>query len=299
MKLTPEQLELLVKGFQEHDFTQDVHLRGGMEDPEDEPKREYNPLEKKVLSYMKRNLPALGFKRNMNNFTDKHPVNLLMSADAQYISDEAMKILEDAEQTEAAIDQYFERFAPIIEYTAESYCKAKGKTEEELDDTDMQRIMDRVTAVVNEELMNVVMQGQQVPAINDIAHRNLTHEDFGSKYNFDYINFHVKWTKCKTDVGSMLSMEAENEKAMEEDPDGPLPVDVKYDVDYIFLMMKNAFCETLNDVDATIFHMREDGYTQDQIAERLGYKNHSPVAKRLKKLRERWDEFMLEIEPKE
>ena len=86
---------------------------------------------------------------------------------------------------------------------------------------------------------------------------------------------------------------------MEEDPDGPLPVDVKYDVDYIFLMMKNAFCETLDDADATIFHMCEDGYTQDQIAERLGYKNHTPVTKRLKKLRERWDEFMLEIEPKE
>ncbi len=110
MNLTPEQLEMLVKGFQKHDFTQEVYLPGGMENPEDEPDRKYNPLENRVRSYMKRNLLALGFTRNINNFTEQHPANLLISADAQYISDEAVKILEDAEQTEAAIDQYMQQF---------------------------------------------------------------------------------------------------------------------------------------------------------------------------------------------
>ena len=184
MNLTPEQLEMLVKGFQKHDFTQEVYLPGGMENPEDEPERKYNPLENRVRSYMKRNLLALGFTRNINNFTKQHPANLLISADAKYISDEAVKILEDAEQTETAIDQYMELFAPIIEYTAKSYCNAKGKTLDELDDSDVWRIMDRVTSVSNIELMNVVMQGQQFSAINEIAHYNLTHEDFGNKFNF-------------------------------------------------------------------------------------------------------------------
>ena len=169
MDLTPEQLEMLVKGFQKHDFTQEVYLPGGMENPEDEPERKYNPLENRVRSYMKRNLLALGFTRNINNFTEQHPANLLISADAKYISDEAVKILEDAEQTEAAIDQYMELFAPIIEYTTNSYCNAKGKTLDELDDSDVWRIMDRVTSVSNIELMNVVMQGQQFSAINEIV----------------------------------------------------------------------------------------------------------------------------------
>ena len=121
MNLAPEQLEMLIKGFQKHDFTQEVYLPGGMENPEDEPERKHNPLENRVRSYMKRNLLALGFTRNINNFTEQHPANLLISADAKYISDEAVKILEDAEQTEAAIDRYMELFAPIIEYTAKSY----------------------------------------------------------------------------------------------------------------------------------------------------------------------------------
>lgn len=302
MNFTPEQLEILVKGFQENDFTQSVHLRGGVwnsekKKEEDDQERKYNPLETRVLSYMKRNLPALGFKRNMNNFTEKHPVNLLMSADAQYISDEAKKIFEDVEQTDAAIEQYFELFAPLIETAGKSYCAAKGKTEEELDDSDIQRIMDRVTSVVNIELMNVVMQGQQFPAINDIAHTNLTHEDFGNKFNLDSINFHEQWTRCDTVVQEMLSLDAELEKEV-ENPDAPVTIEPGHEVDYVGQALINAFCETLNDIDVTIFRMRMDDRTYAQIAEKLGYKNHSAVLKRVKKIGERWTKFMSGIKPK-
>ena len=296
MNLTSEQLEMLVKGFQKHDFTQEVYLPGGLENPEDEPERKYNPLENRVRSYMKRNLLALGFTRNINNFTEQHPANLLISADAQYISDEAVKILEDAEQTEAAIDQYMELFAPIIEYTAQSYCDAKGKTLDELDDSDVWRIMDRVTSVSNIELMNVVMQGQQFSAINEIAHDNLTHEDFGKKFNFDSINFHEQWTRCDTVVQEMLSLDAELEKEA-ENPDAPVTIEQGHEVDYVGQVLINSFCETLNDIDATIFRMRMDGRTYAQIAEKLGYKNHSAVLKRVRKIAERWTEYMNEIKP--
>ena len=296
MNLTPEQLEMLVKGFQKHDFTQEVYLPGGMENPEDEPERKHNPLENRVRSYMKRNLLALGFTRNINNFTEQHPANLLISADAQYISDNAVKILEDAEQTEAAIDQYMELFAPIIEYTAKSYCNAKGKTLDELDDSDVWRIMDRVTTVSNIELMNVVMQGQQFSAINEIAHYNLTHEDFGNKFNFDSINFHEQWTRCDTLVQEMLSLDAELEKEA-ENPDAPVTIEQGHEVDYVGQVLINSFCETLNDIDATIFRMRMDDRTYAQIAEKLGYKNHSAVLKRVRKIAERWTEYMNEIKP--
>ena len=297
MNLTPEQLEMLVKGFQKHDFTQEVYLPGGMENPENEPERKYNPLENRVRSYMKRNLLALGFTRNINNFTEQHPANLLISADAQYISDEAMKILEDAEQTEAAIDQYMELFAPIIEYTAKSYCNAKGKTLDELDDSDVWHIMARVTSASNIELINVVMPGRRFSAINEIAHYNLTHEDFGNKFNFDSINFHEQWTRCDTLVQEMLSLDAELEKEA-ENPDAPVTIEQGHEVDYVGQVLINSFCETLNDIDATIFRMRMDDRTYAQIAEKLGYKNHSAVLKRVRKIAERWTEYMDEIKPK-
>ncbi len=37
--------------------------------------------------------------------------------------------------------------------------------------------------------------------------------------------------------------------------------------------------------------MREKGYTHAEIAQRLGYKTHSAVTKRLKAMREKYDEF--------
>ena len=43
--------------------------------------------------------------------------------------------------------------------------------------------------------------------------------------------------------------------------------------------------------------MRESHQPYEKIAEVLGYKNHSAVIKRLKKLRERWIEFNREYEP--
>ena len=38
------------------------------------------------------------------------------------------------------------------------------------------------------------------------------------------------------------------------------------------------------------------GYTQEEIAERLGYKNHSAVTKRLQAIRKQWDLFSSEKE---
>ena len=186
MNFTLEQLEILVKGFQEHDFTQLVHLPAMTEESElsKEQAKKYKTFYGQVQGYMRRNLPELGFKRNMNNFTQDHPVNLLMHADADYIAVKTLEIFDDEEQKDAAIEQYMELFYPLIEIAAESYCEAKGKTIDDLSDSDMRKIFDRVTNTVNEELMNTVMQGQQFPAINDIAHRNLAHEDFSNKFNF-------------------------------------------------------------------------------------------------------------------
>lgn len=257
-----------------------------MENPYDEPERKYNPLEKRVLSYMKQNLPDLGFTRNMDFFTEKHPVNALMSADARYISNEAMQILEDEEKTCAALDRFDEMFSPLLELTADAYCQSSGKTVDALDDDDMQCIRDHVTSAVNTELINVLMQGQQFPALNNIAHKHLTHEDFDDKRNPDSINFYKQWTRCDTFVREMLSLDDET-----------LTLDIRTSIepDLITQALFDEFCETLNDTDRTILRMRMDKFTYTQIAEVLGYKNHSAVHKRAKKIADRWTEFTSEI----
>lgn len=55
--------------------------------------------------------------------------------------------------------------------------------------------------------------------------------------------------------------------------------------------IRDAFANTLSTTDREIYYMREQGYTQAEIAERLGYKTHSAVTKRLRAMREKYDEF--------
>ena len=282
-KFSDEQREILQKGFQEHDFTQNVSLSPGCKFSGKEAET-YKGLKTSVKDSMKNVLSAFGIHRKMDNFSKDHPVNLLMDSDASYIAEEATKILGDEQQTEAAIDQYFDLFGPLVEIATNSYCKAKGKRRSELTAEDRQRIMDRVTQVVNEELSQAVMEGQQFSELFEIAHDAPAHEDFPNDWNPDSINFHDAWTHCKTQVGEMLSL---------DEPDAP---EVGTDDDMITQMILNAFCERLDDVDATIFHMREDGYTQAEIAKELRYKNHSAVTKRIQSIRKQWDEFIKEYD---
>lgn len=288
MELTKEQLEILVDGFRQHDLTKEIAL------PTEkilsgELKPMYSPLEKRIMEYMKSNFPELGIKRHMENFSVNHPVNMMMGIDARYIANETKEIYEDEERKNAAVEQYMELFSPLFDTATKSYCKAKGKNPLTLNDEDIQRITDRVVTVVNEELTSVLMQGQQFTALNEISHEIPAHADFGNSRNVDAINFHNQWTHCKTAVGAMLSLDDED-NPVDEPPS---------DDDPVFTVICKAFCETLDDTDATIFHMREDGYTQKEIATYLRYKNHTAVTKRLQSIKKRWDEFMCEHEPQQ
>ena len=283
MILTEERKKELVEGLQQHDFTRDIPISGNMKIP-DAQAETYVKIKDRVLGYMKSNLRDLGIKRDGGNFSKEFPVNLLMNADAGYIAKAATDIIEDEEQTVAAVEQYLEWFEPMIEYAMNSFCNAKGKTPEELTEEDMQRIVNRVVEVGNEQLTSLLLMGQQMPGINEVAHTAPAHDDFGTKRNVDSINFYNKWTHNKTKTGAMLSLENE---VLPETP---------YEEDHIDRMKIEAFYQTLNDADETILRMRESRQPYKKIAEVLGYKTHSAVKKRVEKLQDKWIEFNREYE---
>lgn len=293
MKFTKEQKKELVDGFRRHDITQTVHLHGEFENEEKNKKKpkkvpKENPLKKRVLKYMESDLRDFGFKRYLRNFSDKNPLNLLMDADATYISDEAMKLLADKKLTEDAVEQYMELFWPLIEHAIESYCKEKGKLPEDITDEELQRILDCTTTVVNEELLSAIMQGQQFDEINKITHEAHAHEDFKEDSlwvsNTDAINFFNQWTHSDTKIGAMLSLDDDSLR------------NVSLDFDPIEKIKIDKFRELLDDVDDSILRMRERKQTQAEIAKTLGYKTHSAVTKRIEKMQLRWIEFDREYE---
>ena len=67
-----------------------------------------------------------------------------------------------------------------------------------------------------------------------------------------------------------------------------------------FDLLVQQFCEYLNDdVDSQIVYMTIEGFTQKQMAERLGFRTHSAVSKRLKKLFDKCNKFRETLEKAE
>ena len=60
--------------------------------------------------------------------------------------------------------------------------------------------------------------------------------------------------------------------------------------------MVEDYWNTLDDTEKKIYRLREKGYTHAEIAERLGYKTHSAVTKRLKAMFEKYNEFCGNVE---
>ena len=278
---TDEQLEILRKGFQEHDFTQTVPLNMSYEDMTPTQAAAFVALKKRIMDYAKANLPALDIKRKIGNFTGDFPVNLLLEADSTYIANEAVNILGDAQRTQDSMNQFFDMFGGLVDQAIFVYCTRKNQMPDELTDEDEQRIMERVTQVVNETLLETVMLGQQLPEINEVAHKFQTHEDFGDKRNVDSINFHNKWTHAKTRIGEMLSLESLDESVPASD-----------NVDAEYALLRDSFCSTLDDTDTAIFNLLEDGKTQREIAAVLGYKTPSAVSKRVRAIQKKYEEFI-------
>lgn len=277
---TDEQLEILHNGFQEHDFTQTVPLSLSYEDMTPEQAAAFVALKTRIMDYAKANLPALDIKRKIGNFSGDFPVNLLLEADSTYIANEAVNILSDAQRTQDAINQFFDMFGGVVDEAILIYCSRRQKTPDELTDEEERYILDHTMDIINETLMNPVMQGQQFPEINEIAHKHQTHEDFGDKRNVDSINFHNQWTHAKTKIGEMLSLEGLDES---------VPAGGNNDAEYNLL--RDSFCSTLDDTDSAIFYLIEDGKTQREIAAELGYKTPSAVSKRVRAIQKKYEEF--------
>lgn len=59
---------------------------------------------------------------------------------------------------------------------------------------------------------------------------------------------------------------------------------------YIFL--RDEFVKTLNSTDKEIYYLWEKGLTQKEIANRLGYKTHSSISKRMKIMNKDFKKFL-------
>jgi len=235
-------------------------------------------------------------KGSLINFTSNAPVRRLEEANEKLVAGTVLEILADEVLTDGIIDSVLKNFEGDIVAELEKYAKAHNKTVEELTEAEFALVFDQFTDLFPGVMMNKLMQVESVPEILGVSKEIGAHEDFATtaNTNYDKIDFKRQWDHTRTRVGEMESlnqMEDLEHKTPElatefsdEDPQAHLEMVETIKEFYAFLG---------DETDVRIFKLKANGYTQKQIAERLGFKTHSAVGKRLKKIEEKQKEFWI------
>ena len=209
---TLEQIKEMQAAFKSNDITGAISITPSA-DMSAEKARVYERTANVLSPYWLANLKELGIKRLMRNFSRDYPVKLLQNADGNYISEQLYNLYDDPEQLKKAFEQFFEMYEEPICVGLEGYASSVGKDVDSLTDEEINYVIDKVADVINEELIKVMMLGQQVPELFSIGKKNPSEKDYYTNdkgkhiYSWDYINFLNKWNHCKTKLGAPVSLD--------------------------------------------------------------------------------------------
>ena len=291
IKFTPEQLDELQSFFQQNDFTANMTLNRECNLKGEQ--AEIFVRTKKIFGeYWLGNLRPLGVNRKMKNFSKDFPVNLLENADADYFSEQISEIYTDPDKLNEYIDRFFEMYGEPVMLGIDCYAKSVGKEANDLTDEEIHTVVEKVAGVIDETLIETVMQGQQVSEIFGISKKIPQHEDFSEQLNQDKINFYNKWTHCKTKLGAPLLFSELSEDEMTDIEGAKMFFANNPEEERRYIFLRDEFAKTLNSTDKEIYYLSEKGLTQKEIADRLGYKTHSAVSKRMKIMNKNFKEFL-------
>ncbi len=281
--------------FRDHDFSTQVSKYDPMV-ATDEQNHVYIKAKKHFLSAWNKQMKLLTGKGSLINFTSNAPVRCLEEANENLVAGAVMEILTDETLCERIIDSMLTTLEGDITAELEKYAKAHNKTVEELTEEEFALVFDRFADLFLSVMMNKLMQVESVPDILGVSKEIGAHEDFAStaNTNFNKVDFNRQWDHTRTRVGEMESLDQMEDiehktpelatEFSDEDPQAHLEMVETIKEFYEFLG---------NETDVKIFKLKANGYTQKQIAERLGFKTHSAIGKRLKKIEDKQKAFWL------
>lgn len=240
-------------------------------------------------------------KGSMMDLARDSPIHCLEESEENLVAGSVMELLQIEDRCITLVDQVLESMNEPILSEIKQYAMARGKTMEELTDNEFQQGFDAFADEFLSRMMKLLLQVQDVPALLNFMGDMPAQEDFEQNAfkSFRKIDFERQWTHSRTKIGTMLELTPE---IMREIPGGLSstakdalelglpPADTEQELSQLIL---HAFIDSLdNDIDRQIIYMRADGKTQAEIATALGYTNHSPVTKRLQRLKPKFESFM-------
>lgn len=160
-------------------------------------------------------------------------------------------------------------------------------------DEDFGYVSEEEISDVFDWLVPQTMEQHNMNAVIETAAEFRCFEDFDERRSHQKVDFYRQWYHSRTQH-RMISLEeyqaeyAENHDGMEWDiADDRVDVELGVTAD----IQVEQFTSTLTDKDKEILLMRMEGATLEKIAERLGYKNHSGVLKRIRRIGLEYEKF--------
>ena len=281
--------------FRDHDFSTQVSKYDPMTAYEEQ-NRVYIKAKKHFLSSWNKQMKLLTGKGSLINFTSNAPVRCLEEANENLVAGVVMEILTDETLCERIIDSMLTALEGDITAELEKHAKAHNKTVEDLTEEEFTFVFDQFADLFLSVMMNKLLQVESVPEIVGVSKEIGAHEDFArtANTNYDKIDFKRQWSHTRSRVGEMESLD-QIEKTEHTAPDSATEFSDENPQAHLEMVETiKEFYEFLGDeTDVKIFKLKANGYTQKQIAERLGFKTHSAVGKRLKKIEEKQKEFWI------
>lgn len=224
------------------------------------------------------------------NFSDDSPLVSLEKTDETLVSGIVMELRENEE----ALDRIFDSYCKITEERCieeiAKYAEETGKDPDEMTEEELETIFNRVVDEFLGKMMSLFLQTQSVPELVELQKSMATHEDFSGTVvqNFSKIDFDRKWTHS-SEAGVALSLDGLIEAFQDAIPVEPLD-NATEEVEVIDIERK--VIENLNETDKEIYLLKKQGYSQNEIAEKLGFKSASAVSKRLANIKQLFNEYM-------
>ena len=112
-----------------------------------------------------------------------------------------------------------------------------------------------------------------------------TPEDYSEYYSKVKASFEAQWIHERTIVRKQMnSLEEMMEKATEAWTSFDVADNNDYFEDAINRLSWEQFLSTLPEKDQMIIRLKKEGYTDQEIADKVGFKTHSAVVKRIKRI---------------
>ena len=154
-------------------------------------------------------------------------------------------------------------------------------------------VTDDAIALLFSWLVPQVMERHHMNEVIEAADEYRCFEDFDYRSSRQKTDFYRRWYHTRT-RHPMMSLEQLQEE-YSEDHDGQewdcMDERVEIEPEVTAQVQVDEFLSTLSDKDKQMLQMRMGGRTLEDIADELGYKNHSGVLKRIRKIGQAYEKY--------